>query len=93
MQNEEGAVAAQQRRPISFERLDGFTDGLIAVSADLRLAELFPGRFYQMATKHFTHGRADLPVGQDARQCADRVDGLSRRRVSGDSLRACPATG
>ena len=33
------------------ERLDGFTEGLIAVSADLRLAELFPGRFYQMATK------------------------------------------
>src|SRR5208283_4028038 len=49
--NDEGAVAAQQRRPISFERLDGFTDGLIAVSPDLRLAELFPGRFYQMAIK------------------------------------------
>ena len=66
--NEEGAVAAQQRRPIPFERLDGFTDGLIAVSPDLRLAELFPGRFYQMATKPLSHGRADLPVGQDARQ-------------------------
>jgi nucleotidyltransferase/DNA polymerase involved in DNA repair len=49
--NEEGAVAAQQRRPISFERLNGFTEGLIAVSPDLRLAELFPGRFYQMATR------------------------------------------
>jgi DNA polymerase-4 len=47
--DEEGAVAKQQRRPISFERLNGFTDGLIAVSPDLRLAELFPGRFYQMA--------------------------------------------
>ncbi len=52
---EEGAVAMQQRSPISIERLDGFTEGLIAVSADLRLAELFPGRFYQMATKgHLT---------------------------------------
>ncbi|MGA3265881.1 MAG: DNA polymerase III subunit alpha [Verrucomicrobiota bacterium] len=71
MQNEEGAVATQQRRPIQFERLDGFTDGLIAVSTDLRLAELFPGRFYQMITKgHLSHGRADLLVGQDARQRA-----------------------
>jgi DNA polymerase III alpha subunit len=52
--NEEGAVAAQQRRPIRFERLDSFTEGLIAVSPDLRLAELFPGRFYQMATKHLS---------------------------------------
>jgi DNA-directed DNA polymerase III PolC len=48
---EEGAVATQQRRPIAFECLDGFTDGLTAVSTDSRLAELFPGRFYQMATK------------------------------------------
>ena len=81
MQNEEGAVAAQQRRPIQFERLDGFADGLIAVSADLRLAELFPGRFYQMATKHFPHGRADLPVGQDARQCAARYAAFPWSRV------------
>jgi len=53
---EEGAVATQQRRPISFERLDGFTEGLIAVSTDMRLAEMFPGRFYRMAT-----GREDTP--------------------------------
>ena len=53
---EEGAVATQQRRPISIERLDGFTDNLIAISADLRLAELFPGRFYQLATKHSGEG-------------------------------------
>jgi DNA-directed DNA polymerase III PolC len=50
-QSDEGAVAAQQLRPFAFEKLDGFTDGLIAVSADARVAELFPGRFYQMATK------------------------------------------
>jgi len=55
--DEEGAVAKQQRRPISFERLNGFTDGLIAVSPDLRLAELFPGRFYQMATKQIAASR------------------------------------
>jgi error-prone DNA polymerase len=53
---EEGAVAMQQRRPITIERLTGFTEGLIAVTADLRLAELFPGRFYQMATKQSGNG-------------------------------------
>ena len=57
---EEGAVATQQRRTVSVDRLDGLTDGLIAVSADLRLAELFPGRFYQMATKQ--SGEGCLPV-------------------------------
>jgi DNA-directed DNA polymerase III PolC len=54
---EEGAVAAQQRRPVGLELLDGFTDGLIAVSADVRLGELFPGRFYQMATPRSGAGR------------------------------------
>jgi DNA polymerase-3 subunit alpha len=49
--NEEGAVAVQQRRPIQSERLDGFTEGLIAVSPDTHLAELFPGHFYQMVTR------------------------------------------
>jgi DNA-directed DNA polymerase III PolC len=50
-ESEEGSVAAQQRRSIRLERLAGFTDGLIAISADMRLAELFPGRFYQLAGK------------------------------------------
>ena len=59
---EEGAVAAQQRRPIPIERLDGFTEGLIAVSPDLRLAELFPGRFYRMATKHLTRRSSPRPM-------------------------------
>ena len=54
---EEGAVATQQRQPISFERLKGFTEGLIAVSPDLLLAEMFPGRFYQMATKQLAASR------------------------------------
>ena len=54
---EEGAVAAQQRRPISRERLDGCTEGLIAVSSDLRLAQQFPGRFYQLATKQAATSR------------------------------------
>src|ERR1017187_7298635 len=55
--DEEGAVAAQQRRPISKERLNSFTDGLVAVSPDSRLAELFPGRFYQMAAKQLAASR------------------------------------
>jgi len=71
--NDEGAVAAQQRRPISFERLDGFTDGLIAVSPDLRLAELFPGRFYQMAIKgHLTRPTATLSPSDAERDNARR---------------------
>jgi DNA-directed DNA polymerase III PolC len=50
-QNEEGAVATQQRRPTTTKTLEPFTEGLIAVSPDASIAELFPGRFYQMATK------------------------------------------
>ena len=48
---DESAVARQERQPISLEQLNGCTDGLIAISPDLRVAELFPGRFYQLATK------------------------------------------
>jgi DNA-directed DNA polymerase III PolC len=49
--NEEGAVATQQRRPTNTKTLEAFAEGLIAVSPDASIAELFPGRFYQMATK------------------------------------------
>jgi error-prone DNA polymerase len=54
MENEEAAVAARQRAPITSEFLiqhSALLDGLTAVSTDSRLAELFPGRFYQMAVK------------------------------------------
>lgn len=54
MQGDEAAVAARQRAPVTAELLahnSGLLEGLIAVSANLRLAELFPGRFYQAATK------------------------------------------
>ena len=47
----EGAVAAQQRQPTSSKILEAFAEGLIAVSPDPGVAELFPGRFYQMATR------------------------------------------
>ena len=58
--DDEGAVATQQRKAMLSVRLDGFTDGLIAVSSDVRLAEKFSGRFYQLATKHIAPG--SLPV-------------------------------
>jgi len=53
----EGAVAAQQRLPLRRERLAGLAEGLIAVSPDTELAELFPGRFYQMAAPGVVAGR------------------------------------
>ena len=49
--DDEASVATQQRFPFRREELDGFTGGLIAVSEDTRLAEMFPRRFYQIATK------------------------------------------
>jgi error-prone DNA polymerase len=48
-QNDEGGVAGRQRAPVTFAFLlhhAAFLDGLIAVSEDARLAEMFPGRFY-----------------------------------------------
>jgi DNA-directed DNA polymerase III PolC len=63
MQNDETAVAARQRAPVTFEFLahhSAWLEGLIAVSTDLRLAPLFPGRFYQLATKQLAASR--LPV-------------------------------
>jgi error-prone DNA polymerase len=48
--NDEASVAAQQRRPFRRVEFEGFTEGLIAVGEDPQLAEMFPGRFYRMAT-------------------------------------------
>ncbi len=53
----QGSVATQQKRSVSFERLSGFSDALIAVSSDVRVAELFSGRFYQMATRRSVDGK------------------------------------
>ncbi|HEX5400309.1 MAG TPA: DNA polymerase III subunit alpha [Verrucomicrobiae bacterium] len=57
---DEASVANQQRRSFRREELNGLTEGLIAVSDDPQMAELFPDRFYQLATKQITTGR--LPV-------------------------------
>ncbi len=51
---DEASVANQQRRPLRREQLDGFTDGLIAVSGDATLAELFPRSFYRLVTSRDT---------------------------------------
>jgi DNA polymerase-3 subunit alpha len=47
---DEASVANQQRGSYNRQELHDLTEGLIAVSGDARLAELFSGRFYQMAS-------------------------------------------
>jgi DNA polymerase-3 subunit alpha len=47
---DEASVAGQQRRPYRLDELAGFSEGLIAVSPDERLADIFRGRFYRMVT-------------------------------------------
>lgn len=47
---DEGSVAALHRLPLKREALQGFTDGLLAVSDDTTLSPLFPGRFYCAVT-------------------------------------------
>ena len=54
---EEMAVAEAQRRELSPQLLVNRTEGLIAVSPDNSLAEHFPGRFYELATKISGSGR------------------------------------
>ncbi|HEY3855142.1 MAG TPA: DNA polymerase III subunit alpha [Verrucomicrobiae bacterium] len=46
---DEASVANQQRRPFWREEFGGLTEGLIAVSEDAPLAEMFPHRFYHLA--------------------------------------------
>ena len=57
---DEASVANQQRRSFRREELSGLTEGLIAVSDDAHLADLFPHRFYQLAVSRDTRGV--LPV-------------------------------
>lgn len=56
---EDGSIAARQRLPMARERLQGLTDGLLAVSDDPSLAAVFPGRFYFAAAS----ARAEVPSG------------------------------
>ncbi len=48
---DEASVANRQRAPFRRSDLEGWTEGLLAVSDDPALADLFPGRFYQAAAK------------------------------------------
>ena len=54
---DDDSVAASQRQPLALDQLTSHTDGLIAVSANTSLADLFPGRFYELATKDSKPGR------------------------------------
>lgn len=51
---DETAVAARQRAPVTeifLRQHAALLEGLLAVSSDARLADFFPGRFYQLAGK------------------------------------------
>jgi len=68
-QSDETAVAARQRAPVTFDFLAHHSaqlEGLIAVSPDPRVAEMFPGRVYQMATRAAQHA---IPTGLSAVPC------------------------
>ena len=54
---DEAAVATRQLAPFHRRDLEGLTEGLLAVSDEGALADLFPGRFYQAATSRHTAGR------------------------------------
>jgi DNA-directed DNA polymerase III PolC len=49
--NDEAAVATRQRLPVRRRLLQEWSEGLLAVSSDATLAEIFPGRFYRAVTR------------------------------------------
>ncbi|MGA2543808.1 MAG: DNA polymerase III subunit alpha [Verrucomicrobiota bacterium] len=53
---DEASVANQQRCPFRREEFSGLTEGLIAVSQDARVAEMFPRHFYGLAACRDTSG-------------------------------------
>ena len=55
---DDASVANQQRRSLRREVLSGLTEGLIAVSDDIQMADLFPQHFYQLAVSRDTVRRA-----------------------------------
>lgn len=59
----EASVVSQPRRALRCEELAGRTEGLIAVGSDPALAELFPQRFYQLATGGQRAGKFPGVVG------------------------------
>jgi DNA-directed DNA polymerase III PolC len=65
--DDEGSVAARQRLPFLRKEFDGLTDGLIAVSEDMGLAEMFPNRFYGMVTGPKTSGEFSVAACPEIR--------------------------
>ncbi len=60
---DENSVAGRQRGPFRHAEFEGLTEGLTAAGDDARLAEMFPGRFYGLAS-----ARA-APAGLRAAAC------------------------
>jgi len=52
----EDSAAARQRQPFQVDDLDGLSEGLVAVGDGGRVADLFRGRFYQLATARAAAG-------------------------------------
>ena len=48
---EEDSVATKQRKSVKLDQLATFSEGLIAISGNINIAEMFPGRFYQLLTR------------------------------------------
>lgn len=48
---EEDSVATKQRQSVKLDQLAPFSEGLIAISGNINIAEMFPGRFYQLLTR------------------------------------------
>jgi DNA polymerase III alpha subunit/nucleotidyltransferase/DNA polymerase involved in DNA repair len=92
-QNDESAVAARQRAPVAPTFLvqhAGWLDGLIAVSSDVRLAELFPDRFYQMLPEGFRgiHDKRRLSPSPSGRGIKGEQEWFKNPACS--KLVACP---
>lgn len=68
---DEASVADQHRRPYRVDELAGYTEGLIAVSSNEKLAELFRGSFYRLVTAADSDSQA---VACPAIHCAVPAD-------------------
>lgn len=80
--DDETSVANQQCCPFRREEFHGLTEGLIAVSDDTHLAEMFPHRFYRIVS-----ARECRPTFQ--RRRAPQF--VTRRLMTGKSLTSCRA--
>lgn len=61
VEDDDDAVIQRQQRPRAISDLEGITSGLLAASSNLKLAPLFPGRFYQAVLP--SYGRS-MPAPQ-----------------------------